>query len=165
MSKKYIGKYLTFKFTGRKYDLTGIVIAYNKTYTLIKIFRDYCPNGFHIFKNDKVEFHFGDSEKIATKIIRLKKYSITNEPTIPIDTLDNILTYINKQYKLIGLETRKGDSMDVVRYLGQNDGKYSFDELTPSAKWRYKLQLEEKECRFIEFDTNYLNSLKLITKF
>jgi hypothetical protein len=165
MQKKYIGKYLTFKFTGRKYDLTGVVLGYSKVYTLIKIFVDYCPNGFQIFKNDKVDFLFGESEKFATKILKLKKYSVLKEPAIPVDTLDNILTYINRHYKLIGIETRKGDAMDVVRYLGQKDDKYCFDELTSLAKWRYKLELPEKECRFIEFDTNYLNSLRLVTKF
>jgi hypothetical protein len=73
--------------------------------------------------------------------------------------------YVGQQYRLIQLDTRKGDASDVVGYIGGTGKLYHFDELTPNAKWRYKLQLLERECRFINFDNDYLNSLKLITKF
>ena len=165
MQKRLIGKYFTFKFSGRKSDISGIVLAYNENYTLIRTVVDYTPDGYTIFKNEKVEHFFGDHEKFATKILKLKNYSSDEEPNIPIDTLDNIFTFISDNYQLIQLDTRKGDASDVVRYLGQDEKFYLFDELTTTAKWRYKLRLPERECRFISFDNNYLNALKLITKF
>lgn len=165
MQKRFIGKYYTFKFAGRKFGISGVVLAYNDTYTLIRYFDDYTPDGYIIFKNEKVEHYFGEHEKIATKILKIKKYSTDKEPKVLIDTLDNIFRFISDNYQLIQLDTRKGDASDVVMYLGQDGEFYQFKELTVAAKWRYKLRLPEKECRFIRFDNNYLNSLKLITKF
>jgi hypothetical protein len=165
MTKKLTGKFLTFKFVGRKYDISGVVLDYNDNWTLIRNCSEYSLDGFTIFKNEKVDYFYGDKEKMATKILKLKKYSYLKDPTITLVSLDEMLNTIDKKYGLIQLDTRKGDASDVVRYLGQVDSLYLFDELTTTAKWRFKLRLPEKECRFISFDNRYLNSLKLVTKF
>jgi hypothetical protein len=165
MTKKLIGKFLTFKFVGHKYDISGVVLDYNGNWTLIRNCTEYSPDGFTIFKNEKVDYFYGEKEKMATKILTLKKYAYQNDPKIPLASRDEMLNSIDKKYGLIQLDTRKGDASDVVKYLGQVDSLYLFDELTTTAKWRYKLRLSEKECRFISFDNSYLNSLKLVTKF
>lgn len=165
MTKKLTGKFFTFKFVGRKYDISGVVLDYNDDWTLIRNCTEYCPDGFMIFKNEKVNYYYGEKEKMATKILKLKKYSYQNDPKITLASLDEMFNSIDKKYGLIQLDTRKGDALDIVKYLGQVDSLYLFDELTTTAKWRYKLRLPEKECRFISFDNNYLNSLKLVTKF
>jgi hypothetical protein len=166
MPKPSIGKFLTFKFIGRKDNISGIVLDYNDNWTLLRDCSwDYQLDGYTIFKNDRVEYLYGDFEKRATKILKLKGYNFKKEPKIPIDNLASIFNFISKKYKLIQLDTRKGDACDVVSYLGEDNSLYLFDELTTNAKWRYKLKLPEKECRFISFDNDYLNSLKLITKF
>jgi len=167
MAKRLIGKLLTFKFVGRKDNISGIVLDYNDNWTLIKTCTDYRLDGYTIFKNEKVEHLFGDYEKRATKILKLKGFTLNmdKEPKIQIDTLANIFDFISKKYKLIQLDTKKGDAFDVVRYLGQDNLVYLFDELTTNAKWRYKLELPEKVCRFISFDNDYLNSLALLAKF
>jgi hypothetical protein len=163
--KSYTGKFLTFQFQGRKDNISGIVLGYNDDYTLIRTCIDYRLDGYTIFKNEKVEFIHGDFEKRAARILKLKNYLPEKEPTIPMDALENILMYVGQQYRLIQLDTRKGNAFDVVEYTGRVGKLYQFDELTTNAKWRYKLQLPERECRFINFDNDYLNSLKLITKF
>jgi len=165
MTKKLIGKLFAFKFVGRKYDILGVVLDYNDDWTLIRNCDEYSPDGFTLFKNEKVDHYYGEREKMATKILKLKKYSYQNDPKITLASLHEMLSSIDKKYGLIQLDTRKGDASDVVKYLGQADALYLFDELTTTAKWRYKLRLPEKECRFISFDNNYLNSLKFITKF
>ena len=165
MTNKLIGKYVTFKFAGRKYDISGVVLDYNDDWTLIRACTDYRPDGFTIFKNEKVEYYFGEKERMATKILKLKEYSYLNDPKIALNSLAEMLSAIDKKHALIQLDTRKGDASDVVKYLGEEDSFFLFDELTTTAKWRYKLRLPEKECRFISFDNDYLNSLKLVTRF
>jgi hypothetical protein len=108
-------------------------------------------DGYMIFKNDRVEHSYGEYEKRATKILTLKKYSVSKETKIPITSLDEILPFLNKKYKLIQLDTSKGDACDIVRYVEKSDSIYLFDELTPEGKWRYKLRLTEKDCKFISF--------------
>ena len=95
MRKFGLGKLYSFKFPRRKSEIRGVVLDYNKEWTLIKCINDYRTDGFTIFKNDKVEASQGEFEKLALKILKLKGYSPLKEPKIPIDTLDSILSYIN----------------------------------------------------------------------
>lgn len=165
MPRKFIGKYLSFTFEGRKREVAGVLLDYNDDYTLIRNIVDYTPDGYYIFKNHKVGVSYGEREKFAAKVLKAKNYSARKEPLVPLDSLDAILNHISKKYKLIQLNTKKGDACDIVRYLGQKGNKYSFRYLTTTAKWRYRLELPERECRFIQFDNNYVNSLKRVAKF
>ncbi len=165
MKKRFLGKVYTFKLQGRKSNISGFVLSYNDDWTLVKRCADYTFDGYTIFKNENVEFELGEFEKRITKILKLKNEYPPKLPKIKIDSLDDILKSISNKYKLIQLDFKDGESFDVVTYLGKSDSNYLFDELTTNAKWRYKLKLSEKECRVISFDNDYLNSLKLITRF
>ena len=165
MTKQIIGKFRSFRFKGRKENVSGVVLDYNDNWTLLKKCDAYNLDGFIIFKNERAEDVYGDYEKRASKILKLKGYNYKEEPQIPIDNLANIFKFISDKYKLIQLDVAKGDAFDVVSYRGEENSLYLFAELTTNAKWRYKLELPEKECRYISFDNDYLNSLLLITKF
>lgn len=56
-------------------------------------------------------------------------------------------------------------TFDVGSYLGFNSDLYVFDDLAAKAKWRYKLRLHGAAIRYISFANEYLNSLKLVTRF
>jgi hypothetical protein len=165
MRKSQIGKLFTFKFPKRKNEIQGIVLDYTDEWTLIKRTYDYGADGFTVFKNDKVEVIQDEYEKFAAKIFQLKNYSSLKEPKIPIDTPEGLLSFIDKKYRLIQVDTSDGEAFDVVKYLGRENNLYLFDELTTRAKWRYKLKLPAKELKYISFNNDYLNSLKLVTKF
>jgi hypothetical protein len=51
--KRYIGKFLSFQFQGRKDKISGIVLGHNGDYTFIRICIDYRLDGYTIFKNEK----------------------------------------------------------------------------------------------------------------
>lgn len=165
MRKHQVGKHYSFKFPKRKSEIQGIIIDYNNEWALIKRTYDYSTDGFTVFKNDKLEAIHGAYEKFAAKILKAKNYSLSNEPKIPIDSLESLLSYIDKKYHLIQLDTNDGEAFDVVKYLGFENNLYHFEELTTRAKWRYKLKLPAKEIKYISFGNDYLNSLKLVTKF
>jgi outer membrane protein assembly factor BamB len=165
MRKSQVGKHYSFKFPKRKSQIQGIVIDYNDEWTLIKRTYDYSTDGFTAFKNDKVEATHGEYEKFAAKILKVKNYSPSKEPKIPIVSLEGLLSYIDKKYHLIQLNTNDGEAFDVVKYLRFENNLYHFDELTTRAKWRYKLDLQAKQIKYISFGSDYLNSLKLVTKF
>lgn len=165
MRKSQIGKLYSFKFPKRKSAIQGIILDYNDEWTLIKRIYDYSADGFTIFKNEKVETIQGEGEKFTAKVLKLKSYSVLKEPKVPIDKLENILSHLDKKYGLIQLDTIDDEAFDVVKYLGFENNLFLFDELTTRAKWRYKLELPAKKIKYISFDNDYLNSLKLVTKF
>ncbi len=165
MRKTEIGKLYSFKFPKRKSAIQGIVLDYNKDWTIIKHVVDYRIDGFTVFQNEKAEYIYGEAEKFATKILKIKDYSWLEEPTIPLESLDSILKYVDENYQLIQLDTKDGEACDIVKYKGLKENLYLFDALTTRAKWTYKLVLPLKEIRYISFGNDYVNSLKLVTKF
>src|SRR5436190_4772502 len=141
MRKSKIGKLYTFKFPKRKRDIRGVVIDFNAEWTLILRVIAYTVDGFTIFKNEKVETLYGDFERFASRILKLKNYSHLKQPKAPIDSLENIFVYLDNNYGLIQIDMLDGEASDVVKYLGHKNGVYFFRELTPRAKWRYKLEI------------------------
>jgi hypothetical protein len=159
MRKSDIGKLYCFQFPKRKNDILGIVLAYNEEWILVKRLYDYSLDGYTVFRNNGLTYMQGDYEKFAAKILKAKKYSHLKEPRIPIDSLEVLLTFIDKKYKLVQLDAKDGEAFDVVRFSGKKSSTYHFDELTARAKWRYKLELAENKVDYISFNNDYLNSL------
>jgi hypothetical protein len=165
MHKFRIGKFYTFEFPKRKKAIEGILLDFNKDWTLIARIYDYTFDGFTIFDNTKVQPQDGEYEQFATKICKAKQYMQIEKPQISIDNLDGIFTDLAKTYQLFGIDSIDGEACDVVKYMGREKEVFIFKELTTRAKWRFELKLKEKELKYFDFDTSYLNSLKLVTSF
>lgn len=157
--------FFSFQFLGRKDKISGVVLDYNDHFTLIRRCDDYRPECYTIFQNKNVKLLSGEFEKRSARILKLKGYSPEKEPIVPLDNLENIFSFIDKHYKLVQIDTRDGLACDVLKYNGMKNERYLFDALNTNAKWSYKLELPEKECRVFHFDNDYVNSLLLITKF
>jgi hypothetical protein len=157
------GKFLTFELSKRSESLSGIVLNYNEEWIFIKRVIDFRLDGYTIFENaEKIVSSYGAYEKLATIILKKKKYDHKKDIVMPIIEISDMLNFITKNYTLIQLDNRKGDAFDVVKFIRKEDSLYVFNELTTNAKWRFKLQLPRKEVSVISFDTDYLNSLKLM---
>lgn len=166
MKKNLVGKFLTFIFNESKDPISGIVLSHNDDWILIKRCNDYQIDGFVILRTDTYSKYIqGEFELRAQKILSLKKYNHQKEPIIPISNLDNILEYISKNHTLFSLDTKDGDAFDVLRFSEKKNGKYNLDELLSNGNWRDKLSFSKTVFRVISFDSDYINSLKLITNF
>ncbi len=162
---KFKGKYCSFNIKGRKDKISGIVLNWNDSWTLIRTCVDYRIDGYTIFKNENVEFEINEFEQRADKILKLKKYNYKTEPKIKINSLLEIIRYIDKNHKLIQVDTKDGKAFDVVKFKHFENDIYFLDEILADGKLRDVLEFKEKIFRVISFDNDYLNSLKLITKF
>ncbi|NVN95574.1 MAG: hypothetical protein HXX18_09865 [Bacteroidetes bacterium] len=166
MKKDLVGKFLTFTLNGEKKNISGVVLSYNNDWTLIKQCNDYLIDGYVVLRNDTyLNYIQGEYELRAMKILTLKKYDYKNEPVIPISNLDNIIEYISKKHFLFSLDVKDGDAFDVVKFRNKINGKYNLDELMPNGNFRDLLCFSKTVFRVIRFDTDYMNSLKLITNF
>jgi hypothetical protein len=166
MKKNLIGKFLTFIFNGDKSNISGIVLSYNDDWTLIRRCNDYLIDGYVIIRNNTYSKYVqGEYELRAMKILTLKKYDYLNEPVIPISNLDNIIEYISKKHILFSLDVKDGDAFDVLKFKNKINEKYNLDELMPNGNFRNLLCFSKTVFRVISFDTDYMNSLKLITNF
>ncbi len=166
MKNKLIGNFLTFEFKSDKSNISGIVLSYNDDWTLIKRCNDYLIDGYVIIRNNIYSHYLqGEYEHRAMKILTLKNYNYLDEPIIPISDLDSILEYISKKHILFSLDVKDDDAFDVLKFRNKIRGKYNLDELMPNGNFRDILYFSKTVFRVIGFDTDYLNSLKLITNF
>ena len=74
-SKKYIGQFISIKYSDRINPISGFVIDYNDDWTLLKFNPvDYVIDGYIILRHKNIEgFQRNANEKFKEKVIMLKK--------------------------------------------------------------------------------------------
>ncbi|MEP6583778.1 MAG: hypothetical protein ABJA90_05915 [Ginsengibacter sp.] len=164
--KKYIGQLVSIKYIDRPTPIFGFVIDYNDEWTLLKHNPvDYVVDGYIILRHKNVEgFLRGSGEKFREKVIMLKKQQLPHFSDFPLTDLDTILSSLTKRYGLFQFELKT----EKVCYLGKlkslTQSKLIIDYLNPKGLWTKQMQFRPDDVRTIEFDTDYINSLKLISK-
>ncbi len=146
--------------------INGIVLDFNKDWILIKSNPvDYIIDGYFIIKNKNIiGVERGESEKWKDKIIKLKGFKATNKMRIPLDNLEKILKVLTNKFEIFTLYTKD----DSICWLGRlktiNEKKLIIDDLNTKGQWNGQIDFKLNEIRVIEFDTDYINSLKLVSK-
>lgn len=164
-NKKHIGRLISVKFTDRKIPIYGYVIDYNDDWTLMKYNPvDYIIDGYIIIRHKNIEgFHRDTGEKWREKVINLKGLQPTNKDIIPLTNLETILKYLTDNFDVFQVYT-KSESICYLGRLKSIDKKdLILDNLNPKGKWDGQIDFRTGDIRVIEFDTDYINSLKLVS--
>ena len=163
-NKKHIGKVISAKFTDRKEPICGLVIDYNEDWTLMKYNPvDYVVDGYIIFRNKNIEgFRKSDQEKFIERIIKLKGISVTAKDIVPLTDLLTILGYLTEKYGLFQLFTKSETACYLGRLKKSDAKQLIIDNLTTKGKWSGQMKFRPGDIRIIEFDTDYIKSLKLV---
>jgi hypothetical protein len=164
--KKYIGQIVSVKFTDRKVPICGLVVDYNDDWTLMKYNPvDFVIDGYIIFRNKNIEgFRRDVQEKFVERVVKLKGITVTEKDIIPIADLFTILTNLTYKYGVFQLYTKS----ETACYLGKlttiDTKQLIIDYLTTNGKWAGQMKFRPGDIREIEFDTDYINSLRLISR-
>lgn len=163
--KRNIGKLFSFKLTDWEDPISGFVIDYNDDWTLLKYNPvDYIIDGYILFRNKNIEGLFrGAKQKWTEKVIKLKGLQPTDKEIIPLTDLETILEYLTDNFGVFQFYT---DS-ETVCYLGKlkslDSKKLIIDYLDTKGKWSGERKFKPGNFSVIEFNTDYINSLKLIS--
>jgi len=164
--KKYIGQLVSIKYNDRPTPIVGFVIDYNDDWTLLKYNPvDYIVDGYIILRNKNMEgFQRNASEKFREKVIMLKKQHLPEFSEFPLTDLQTILSSLTKQYGVFqfDLKTEKACYLGKLKSLTKE--RLTIDYLNPKELWTKQMQFRPNDIRTIEFDTDYINSLKLVSK-
>lgn len=163
--KKYIGKLISVKFTDRKKTVDGYVIDYNDDWTLMKYNPvDYIMDGYVIFSNKNIEgFRRDTEEKWREKVINLKGLQSIENENVPLNDLPKILKFLTDNFGLFLVYTKKENVCYLCRLRSINNNELVLDCLSPKGKWDGELKFKTGDIRKIEFNTDYINSLKLVS--
>jgi hypothetical protein len=163
--KKHTGQLVSVKFRDRKMPIYGYIIDYNEDWTLMKYNPvDYIIDGYIIFRHKNIDgFRRGTDEKWREKVINLKGLQPTDKDIIPLTDLETILKYLSDKCGVFQVYTKS----ETASYLGRlkfiDKNELIMDNLNPKGKWEGKMKFRTGDIRVIEFDTDYVNSLKLVT--
>jgi hypothetical protein len=161
--KKYLGHLVKIKFKDME-PIVGFVLKYNEHWILVRnIPVDYVVDGYFLVRNYRIkEVVRGDDEKWREKVVHLKLKKSKTLPKVKLSDLESILTSLTKTYKVFAIHKKEDDVCWLGRLSRIDDKSVIIDDLTPKAKWRGKFMFTHEEIRAVEFDTDYINSLKLV---
>jgi hypothetical protein len=145
--------------------IDGIVMDYDDDWMLLKSNpNDYIIDGYAIVKNQNVkDIVRDDEEKWREKIIKLKKVK-TLKTKIPLNSFESILKTLTKRFGIFTLYTKE-DGICWLGKLNSIDNKtLVIDDLTTKGQWDGQMTFKAKDIRVIKFDTDYINSLKLVSR-
>ncbi|MET4083528.1 hypothetical protein ABIB40_003500 [Pedobacter sp. UYP30] len=164
--KKYIGQLISVKFKDRKTPIYGYVVDYNDDWTLMKSNPvDYVIDGYIIFRNKNIEgFRRDTDEKWREKVISLKGLQCTEKDIIPLIDLETILKYLTDNFSVFQVYLKSETACYLGRHKSINKKELIMDDLSPKGIWKGKMKFRTDSISEIEFDTDYINSLKLVSK-
>lgn len=162
--KKLVGE--LYKITFR--DMTpveGIIVDYSDHWVLLRSTIDYWVDGYIIINTKGVKrFIRKESELWREKVIKIKYKKKWKKPRIPLDNLESILKALTKKYGIFTLFTKEEGICWLGKLKAVKDNKLTIDDFTPNAKWEGTMTFKLNEIRAIEFDNDYINSLKLAAR-
>ena len=163
--KKHIGQLVSVKFTDRKTPIYGYVVDYNVDWTLMKYNPvDYIIDDYIIFRHKNIEdFRRDTDEKWREKVINLKGLQPTEKEIIPLIDLETILKYLTDNFGVFQVYTKSETACYLGRLKSINKKELVMDDLNPKGEWEGQMKFRTREFRVIEFDTDYINSLKLVS--
>lgn len=165
--EKYIGQLVSVKFTDRKTPIYGYVVDYNDDWTLMKYNPvDYIIDGYIIFRHKNIEGIRRDTdEKWREKVINLKGLQPADKDIIPLTDLETILRYLTHNFGVFQVYTKSETACYLGRLKSIDNKELIMDNLNPKGKWDGQIKFKTSDIKVIEFDTDYINSLKLVSTF
>jgi hypothetical protein len=160
----FIRQLISIKFEDKRDVFTGILIDFSEDWLLLRNNpADFVIDGFVILRNKKIKSIYQEPEyDFVEKVIRLKNVKINPEDAIPLTDLYSILDFLTSKYSLFQIATKSDKAVYIGKLKDYNDDQMTIDFLSTCGKWDGEMDFKPNKVRVIEFDTDYLNSLKLV---
>jgi len=162
--EQYLRQLVAIEFTDKKEIFTGFLIDYSDEWILMRNNPvDYIIDGFLILRNKNIEAVHRDQDlEFTEKVIRLKGLKTNAEDIIPIRDLASIINYITNKYGIFQIAKKSAKSAYLGKLIELNDEELTIDFLDTKGQFGGELSFNPSKIRVIEFDTDYINSLKLV---
>jgi hypothetical protein len=164
--EQYLRQLISIAFTDKKEIFTGFLIDYSDEWILLKNNPvDYIIDGFVILRNKNIESIERDHDlEFTEKVIRLKGLKTNAEDIIPIRDLSTILNFIKNKYGIFQIVKKSPKSVYLGKLIEINNEILTIDFLDTKGRFGGELSFNPEKIRVIEFDSDYINSLKLVAE-
>ncbi|HTG65717.1 MAG TPA: hypothetical protein VL859_05030 [Flavobacterium sp.] len=164
--ENYLRQLVSIEFLDKKEIYTGFLIDYSDDWILLRNNPvDFIIDGFVILKNKNIERMYRDSNhEFTEKVIRLKGLKTNAKDIIPIKDLASIVNFLDKKYGIFQIAKKSATSAYLGKFIRMNDEELIIDFLDTKGQFGGELSFNPEKIRVIEFDTDYINSLKLVAQ-
>lgn len=162
--EKYLRQLISIEFEDKKEIFTGFLIDWTEDWILIKNNPfDFIIDGYTILRNKNVKSIIQDKDhEFTEKVIKLKGLKTSAEDIIPILDLQSILHFLDKKYGIFQLAKKSDKAVYLGKLIEYNDDDLVIDFLGTEGEFEGEMAFDPEKIRVIEFDTDYINSLKLV---
>lgn len=164
--EQYLRQLISIEFSDKKEVFTGFLIDYSDDWILLRNNPvDFIIDGFVIIKNKNIENISRDEDhEFTEKVIKLKGLKTNAKDIIPIKDLASIIRFLDKKYGVFQIAKKSAKSAYLGKLIELNDEELTIDFLDTQGQFGGELSFNPEKIRVIEFDTDYINSLKLVVQ-
>lgn len=162
--EKYLRQLISIEFEDKKETFTGFLIDWTEDWILIKNNPfDFIIDGYTILRNKNVKSIIQDKDhEFTEKVIKLKGLKTSAEDIIPLQDLQSIIHFLDKKYGVFQLAKKSDKAVYLGKLIECNDDELVIDFLGTEGEFEGEMEFNPEKIRVIEFDTDYINSLKLV---
>ncbi|MGA9639737.1 hypothetical protein [Flavobacterium sp.] len=164
--EKYLRQLISIEFEDKKDIFTGFLIDWTEEWILLKNNPvDFIIDGFTILKNKNVKAIIQDKDhEFTEKVIKLKGLKTSAEEIIPLTDLASIISFLSRKYEIFQIAKKSDKAVYLGKLIELNEDELIMDFLGPEGDFEGEMGFKHNKIRVIEFDTDYINSLKLIVE-
>ncbi len=164
--EKYVRQLISIEFEDKKDVFSGFLIDWTEDWILLKNNPvDFIIDGYTILKNKNIKSIIQDKDhEFTERVIKLKGLKTSAEEIIPLKDLHSIITFLAKKYEIFQLTKKSDKAVYLGKLIDLNEKELVIDFLGTEGKFDGEMSFKQNKIRVIEFDTDYINSLKLIVE-
>ena len=162
--EKYVRQLISIEFEDKKDVFSGFLIDWTEDWILLKNNPvDFIIDGYTILKNKNVKSIIQDKDhEFTERVIKLKGLKTSAEEIIPLKDLNSIINFLANKYEIFQIAKKSDKAVYIGKLIDLNEKEVVIDFLGTEGKFEGEMSFKQNKIRVIEFDTDYINSLKLI---
>jgi hypothetical protein len=162
--EKYLRQLISIEFEDKKEIFSGFLIDWTEDWILLKNNPvDFIIDGYTILKNKNIKSIIQDEDhEFVERVIKLKGLKTSAERIIPLKDLSSIIRFLANQYEIFQIAKKSDKAVYLGKLVEINEEEVVIDFLGTEGEFEGEMSFKQNKIRAIEFDTDYINSLKLI---
>lgn len=162
--EKYLRQLISIEFEDKKDIFSGFLIDWTEDWILLKNNPvDFIIDGYTILKNKNVKSIIQDKDhEFTERVIKLKGLKTSAEEIIPLKDLHSIISFLADRYEIFQIAKKSDKAVYLGKLMELNDEELVIDFMGTEGEFEGEMSFKLDKIRVIEFDTDYINSLKLI---
>jgi hypothetical protein len=163
---KYLRQLITIEFDDKKEIFSGFLIDWTEDWILLKNNPvDFIIDGYTIIKNKNVKAIIQDKDhEFTERVIKLKGLKTSASEIIPLKDVFSIIYFLASRYQIFQIATKSEKAVYLGKLIEMNEEEVVIDFLGTEGQFEGEMSFKPSKIRVIEFDTDYINSLKLIVE-